>query len=45
MDIHDEPIGELRRIFDRFVPLLPYFAERPYNPRIKRDDLWLKDRE
>lgn len=44
VDIHDEPIGELRRIFDRFAPLLPYFAERPYNPRIKRDDLWLKER-
>jgi uncharacterized Ntn-hydrolase superfamily protein len=44
VDVHDEPIGELRRIFDRFKPLLPYFQERAYNPRIGRDDLWLKER-
>jgi uncharacterized Ntn-hydrolase superfamily protein len=41
VDIHDEPIREMRRIFERFRPLLPYFAERPYNPRIARDDRWL----
>jgi uncharacterized Ntn-hydrolase superfamily protein len=40
VDVHDEPIGELRRIFEWFRPLLPYYAERPYNPRLPRDDRW-----
>ena len=40
VDEHDEPIGELRRIFEWFRPLLPYYAERPYNPRLPRDDRW-----
>ncbi len=41
VDLHDEPIAELRRIYDRISPLGPYFQERPYNPRIGRDDHWL----
>lgn len=40
VDVHDEPIGELRRIFEWFRPLLPYYSERPYNPRLPRDDRW-----
>ena len=40
VDVHHEPIGELRRIFEWFRPLLPYYAERPYNPRLPRDDRW-----
>ncbi|WP_374446222.1 DUF1028 domain-containing protein [Stella sp.] len=40
VDVHAEPIGELRRIFEWFRPLLPYYAERPYNPRLPRDDRW-----
>ncbi|GAA5236007.1 DUF1028 domain-containing protein [Verticiella sediminum] len=40
VDLHDEPIGELRRVFEWFRPLLPYYAERPYNPRLPRDDHW-----
>lgn len=40
VDVHDEPIGELRRIFEWYRPLLPYYAERPYNPRLPRDDHW-----
>lgn len=42
VDVHEEPIGELRRIFEWFRPLLPYYAERPYNPRLPRDDRWRK---
>ena len=34
------PIGELRRIFEWFRPLLPYYSKRPYNPRLPRDDRW-----
>ena len=40
VDEHEEPIGELRRIFEWFRPLLPYYSERPYNPRLPRDDRW-----
>ena len=40
VDVHEEPIGELRRIFEWFRPLLPYYSERPYNPRLPRDDRW-----
>ncbi len=43
-DLHDEPIADLRRIFDRIAPLGPYFQERPYNPGIGRDDHWLQAR-
>jgi uncharacterized Ntn-hydrolase superfamily protein len=44
VDLHDEPIAELRRIFDRINPLGPYFQERPYTPGIGRDDHWLMAR-
>ncbi|MFI5012012.1 MAG: DUF1028 domain-containing protein [Hyphomicrobiales bacterium] len=40
VDLHPEPIGELRRIYDWFKPLIPYFRERPYDPYIARDDHW-----
>lgn len=40
VDVHEEPIGELRRIFEWFRPLLPYYSQRPYNPRLPRDDIW-----
>ncbi|MCC7273040.1 MAG: DUF1028 domain-containing protein [Alphaproteobacteria bacterium] len=42
VDLHDEPIGELRRLLGYFQPLIPYFEERPYNPRIAREDRWLE---
>ena len=42
VDLHPEPIGELRRILNWFQPFIPYFAERPYNPRIPREDHWLE---
>ncbi|MGE0715199.1 MAG: DUF1028 domain-containing protein [Alphaproteobacteria bacterium] len=42
VDLHDEPIGELRRLLGYFQPLIPYFLERPYNPRIAREDRWLE---
>jgi uncharacterized Ntn-hydrolase superfamily protein len=43
VDLHKEPIGELRRQLEYFKPLIPYFLERPYNPRIGREDLWLAE--
>lgn len=41
VDLHDDALAEFRRILDRFRPLLPYFQERPYDPRILRHDRWL----
>jgi uncharacterized Ntn-hydrolase superfamily protein len=36
VDVSDEPVKELRRIFDWFKPLLPYFEERMRNPNVPR---------
>jgi uncharacterized Ntn-hydrolase superfamily protein len=36
VDISDEPVRELRRIFDWYAPLLPYFEERNRNPNVPR---------
>ena len=36
VDISEEPVAELRRIFDWFKPLLPYYEERNRNPNIQR---------
>ncbi len=41
VDLHDDPLAELRRIYDRLKPLIPYFRRRPYDPAIARDDRWL----
>ena len=32
VDLHDEPIGELRRIYEAVKPLVPYYYGRPGNP-------------
>ncbi len=41
-DEHDEPIGELRRLYGLYVPLIPYYDARPANPSMPRDDNWRK---
>ena len=35
VDLHEEPIGELRRIFNVYKPQIEYFNLRPADPRIK----------
>ncbi len=40
VDWHPEPIGELRRIYDWFRPLIPYYQERVHDPYIIREDRW-----
>ena len=40
VDFHPEPIGELRRIYDWFRPLVPYYQERVLDPYIIREDVW-----
>jgi uncharacterized Ntn-hydrolase superfamily protein len=42
-DEHNEPIGELRRLYGLYKPLIPYYLQRPSNPSMKRDDDWRKD--
>lgn len=39
-DEHDEPIGELRRLYGLYIPLIPYYDSRPSNPSMPRDDDW-----
>jgi uncharacterized Ntn-hydrolase superfamily protein len=36
VDVHEEPVGELRRIFDWYQPLIPYYEERARNPLVPR---------
>ena len=33
VDFHDEPIGELRRLYDEYQPFAAYYIERGKNPR------------
>ena len=35
-DEHDEPIGELRRLYGLYIPLIPYYDARPSNPSMPR---------
>lgn len=44
VDDDPEPIGELRRLFDKLYPLVPYYRERPDNPTIGRVKDWAKAR-
>lgn len=39
-DEHNEPIGELRRLYTLYIPLIPYYDTRPSNPSMPRDDDW-----
>ena len=41
-DEHNEPIGELRRLYGLYIPLIPYYDTRPSNPSMPRDDDWRK---
>lgn len=36
VDVAEEPIAELRRIFDWYQPLIPYYEERGRNPLVPR---------
>jgi uncharacterized Ntn-hydrolase superfamily protein len=44
VDLHDEPVGELRRLVDWYEPLIPYYNERSHNPYMPGADEWLKER-
>lgn len=42
-DEHNEPIGELRRLYKLYVPLMKYYNDRPNNPSMPRDDVWRQE--
>ncbi|WP_170235636.1 DUF1028 domain-containing protein [Verticiella sediminum] len=44
VDLALEPIAELRRQFDWFQALVPFYEERCDNPRVGRHKDWLKER-
>ena len=43
VDIHDAPEAELRRVFDRYRPAIPYYDMRQTDPRVPRLDDWLAE--
>jgi uncharacterized Ntn-hydrolase superfamily protein len=42
VDLHPEPVGELRRLADRYFPLIPYYSLRPFDPDMPRAQVWLE---
>jgi uncharacterized Ntn-hydrolase superfamily protein len=41
VDLHAEPVGELRRVFDAYRPAIPYYTLRQVDPRVPPLDEWL----
>jgi uncharacterized Ntn-hydrolase superfamily protein len=41
-DEHDEPVAELRRLWELYIPLIDYYDRRPSNPSMARDDDYRK---
>ena len=42
VDAHDEPVGELRRVFELYAPLADYYYGRPGDPETYgREEEWL----
>lgn len=41
-DLNDEPVSELRRLYEHYKPLIPYYDMRPSHPEMPRDDIWRK---
>ncbi len=38
VDYHENAVAELRRVYDWFRPLFPYYIERSYDPYVDRED-------
>jgi uncharacterized Ntn-hydrolase superfamily protein len=43
VDVHAEPVGELRRVFDVYRPAIPYYDLRQVDPRVPPLPDWLRD--
>ena len=44
VDLHREPVGELRRIYDAYKPAIPYYNLRQVDPTVPPLDDWLAER-
>ena len=42
VDLHPEPVTELRRLADRYFPLVSYYSLRPFDPEVPRAEEWLR---
>jgi uncharacterized Ntn-hydrolase superfamily protein len=42
VDLHPEPVAELRRLADAYFPLIPYYNLRPRDPRVPSAAEWLE---
>jgi uncharacterized Ntn-hydrolase superfamily protein len=40
VDVHKEPIGEMRRVFDHYKEFIPYYNARAANPAIEPLTVW-----
>ena len=43
VDLHDTPEAELRRLWDWFSPMVPYYVQRSYTPNVPRWWQWRAD--
>ena len=41
VDLHPEPVAELRRLADAYFPLVPYYNLRPRDPNVPSAAEWL----
>ncbi len=39
-DLHDEPVGALRLMYEHYKPLIPFYDTRPDNPDMPHDNVW-----
>jgi uncharacterized Ntn-hydrolase superfamily protein len=44
VDLHPEPVRELRRLADEYFPLIPYYGLRPFDPSVPPAAEWLAQR-
>lgn len=44
VDLHDTPEAELRRLWDWFAPMVPYYAQRLMDPTVPRWWQWRQER-
>jgi uncharacterized Ntn-hydrolase superfamily protein len=43
VDVHEEPVAELRRVYDWYKPMIPYYDERARNAMVPRVKVFLKE--
>ena len=43
VDLHDQPEAELRRLWDWFCPMVPYYVQRAHSPSVPRWWQWRMD--